>query len=453
MTTPGAPELQATLAAMVAERATRRRSLETTSHALELDRVAGVAYDAAVFTNLTHEHLDLHGTFERYRAAKLRLFAALAQGPANPAKTVAGRPWPKLAIINRDDPAASWFEASAREAGATVLTYGTDPAADVRATAVEEDARRLRVGYAAASAGEGPWSSAWPAGSTSTTRSRSSRSARASGWTPPPSARASSRSRASRAGWSASTQGQPFGGDRRLRPLAGVARGRPRPARADRRRPRRRADRRVRLGRRARHRQARRDGQDRRASAAASSSRPTRTPAARTPTAIVDEIVRGAEAAGPAPGRRRRSRSRTGEQAIAAAFERARPGDVVLLAGKGHEPTILYADHALPWDEAAVARGPSRPWASTGCRLMRGCLFTLALGRRPACAPRGRRPARGRRGRAHGRAHRRRPPVRRHDRDRVGATRRPTSSGCTPTACGSWRPTRRSATSRSAAST
>ena len=42
--------------------------------------------------------------------------------------------------------------------------------------------------------------------------------------------------------------------------------------------------------------------------------------------------------------------------AIEAAFERARPGDVVLLAGKGHEPTILYADHALPWDEAAVAR-------------------------------------------------------------------------------------------------
>ena len=38
------------------------------------------------------------------------------------------------------------------------------------------------------------------------------------------------------------------------------------------------------------------------------------------------------------------------------AFARARPGDLVLLAGKGHEPTILYADHALPWDEATVAR-------------------------------------------------------------------------------------------------
>ena len=62
--------------------------LETTSHALELDRVLGVACDAAMFTNLTHEHLDLHGTFEAYRAAKLRLFEALAAAatPANPAQ-------------------------------------------------------------------------------------------------------------------------------------------------------------------------------------------------------------------------------------------------------------------------------------------------------------------------------------------------------------------------------
>jgi UDP-N-acetylmuramoyl-L-alanyl-D-glutamate--2,6-diaminopimelate ligase len=71
--------------------------------------------------------------------------------------------------------------------------------------------------------------------------------------------------------------------------------------------------------------------------------------------AIVDEIVRGAESAG-----RRRGVDVLGiadrREAIAAAFERARPGDVVVLAGKGHEPTILYADHAIPWDEAAVAR-------------------------------------------------------------------------------------------------
>jgi UDP-N-acetylmuramoyl-L-alanyl-D-glutamate--2,6-diaminopimelate ligase len=70
---------------------------------------------------------------------------------------------------------------------------------------------------------------------------------------------------------------------------------------------------------------------------------------------IVDEIVAGAEGAG-----RRRGADVLAipdrREAIAAAFDRARAGDVVLLAGKGHEATILYADHAIPWDEAAVAR-------------------------------------------------------------------------------------------------
>jgi UDP-N-acetylmuramoyl-L-alanyl-D-glutamate--2,6-diaminopimelate ligase len=78
-------------------------------------------------------------------------------------------------------------------------------------------------------------------------------------------------------------------------------------------------------------------------------------PRGEDPAAIVDEIVRGAESSG-----RRRGVDVLGipdrREAIAAAFEQARPGDIVLLAGKGHEPTILYADHALPWDEAAVAR-------------------------------------------------------------------------------------------------
>jgi UDP-N-acetylmuramoyl-L-alanyl-D-glutamate--2,6-diaminopimelate ligase len=71
--------------------------------------------------------------------------------------------------------------------------------------------------------------------------------------------------------------------------------------------------------------------------------------------AIIEQIVGGAEAAG-----RRRGTDVLAiadrRDAIRAAFERARPGDVVLLAGKGHEPTILYADGALAWDEARVAR-------------------------------------------------------------------------------------------------
>ena len=71
--------------------------------------------------------------------------------------------------------------------------------------------------------------------------------------------------------------------------------------------------------------------------------------------AIIEAIVGGAESAG-----RRRGEDVLAvadrQEAISVAFARALPGDLVLLAGKGHEPTILYADHAIPWDEAAVAR-------------------------------------------------------------------------------------------------
>ena len=71
--------------------------------------------------------------------------------------------------------------------------------------------------------------------------------------------------------------------------------------------------------------------------------------------AIVAEIVAGAVAAGKTSGKDvfgipdRRT-------AIAEAFAQAQPGDIVLLAGKGHEASILYADAALPWNEASVAR-------------------------------------------------------------------------------------------------
>jgi UDP-N-acetylmuramoyl-L-alanyl-D-glutamate--2,6-diaminopimelate ligase len=71
-------------------------------------------------------------------------------------------------------------------------------------------------------------------------------------------------------------------------------------------------------------------------------------------TAILDEIAAGAEAAG-----RRRSTDLLvipdRATAIAESLRRARPGDIVVLAGKGHEPTIEGPDGAMPWDERAVA--------------------------------------------------------------------------------------------------
>ena len=72
-TTPESPELQSRLAAFVSEGVTAV-SIEVSSHALELQRVAGSHFDIAVFTNLGRDHLDLHGTQERYFAAKAKLF-------------------------------------------------------------------------------------------------------------------------------------------------------------------------------------------------------------------------------------------------------------------------------------------------------------------------------------------------------------------------------------------
>ncbi|MGI8703414.1 MAG: UDP-N-acetylmuramoyl-L-alanyl-D-glutamate--2,6-diaminopimelate ligase [Candidatus Limnocylindrales bacterium] len=139
-TTPEAPELQAHLAAMVAA-GDRFVVVESSSHGLAQDRVGEIAYDVAVLTNLTHEHLEFHRTPEAYRAAKLSLFERLAVGPANPVKA-----WPKTGIVNRDDPAADAFLDAARAAGAAELDYGTDRAARVRAVRVEEDLHSLRLG-------------------------------------------------------------------------------------------------------------------------------------------------------------------------------------------------------------------------------------------------------------------------------------------------------------------
>ncbi|HUG49229.1 MAG TPA: UDP-N-acetylmuramoyl-L-alanyl-D-glutamate--2,6-diaminopimelate ligase [Candidatus Limnocylindria bacterium] len=138
-TTPEAPQLQAALAAMLAA-GDRFAIVESTSHGLAQERVGEVAYDVAVLTNLTHEHLEFHRTPEAYRAAKRRLFERLAVSDANPDKGFG-----KWAVLNLDDPVAPEFGAAAEAAGARRLTYGTAAAADVRALRIEEDAAGLRV--------------------------------------------------------------------------------------------------------------------------------------------------------------------------------------------------------------------------------------------------------------------------------------------------------------------
>ncbi len=113
-TTPEAPDLQRALRIM-AEAGHAYAAVEVASHALAQERVAGCLFAVGVFTNLTRDHLDFHGSMEAYRAAKARLFAMLP-----------GDGW---AVLNADDP-ASRIMASVSPARA--LTYGVRAPADVR---------------------------------------------------------------------------------------------------------------------------------------------------------------------------------------------------------------------------------------------------------------------------------------------------------------------------------
>lgn len=106
MTMPGPMILQRYLAEMVTAGCTHA-VFEVTSEGVNQWRHMGINYDYAVFTNLTPEHLPSHGgSFEKYKAAKGKLFAALAKGKR---KTTDGRELPKTAIINRNSEHADFF--------------------------------------------------------------------------------------------------------------------------------------------------------------------------------------------------------------------------------------------------------------------------------------------------------------------------------------------------------
>jgi len=95
VTTPDALQLQSLMARMV-EAGTEAAVLEATSHGLVQRRVIGAEFDVAVVTNITHEHLDVHGTWEQYCADKARLFRALSTSWRKPGV-------PKVAVLNADD--------------------------------------------------------------------------------------------------------------------------------------------------------------------------------------------------------------------------------------------------------------------------------------------------------------------------------------------------------------
>jgi UDP-N-acetylmuramoyl-L-alanyl-D-glutamate--2,6-diaminopimelate ligase len=132
-TTPEALDIQAMLATM-RERGVSGVAMEVSSHALALSRVDGLAFDVAVFTNLTQDHLDFHHTLEAYGQAKRRLFELLAASPKSR----------HTAVVNGDDP---WGARMVAGLPLDVLTFGLGPTNRVRPSTWTSslDGIRMRV--------------------------------------------------------------------------------------------------------------------------------------------------------------------------------------------------------------------------------------------------------------------------------------------------------------------
>ena len=127
-TTPAALTLFKLLAQMKNENCTDV-VMEVSSHALELQRVRNIWYDTAVFTNLQRDHLDFHKNFENYFAAKVKLFENLAD-PHNPKPN-------RVAVINADDPYGQRLITQFKDR-VKIVTFGIKNPADFKAINIQE---------------------------------------------------------------------------------------------------------------------------------------------------------------------------------------------------------------------------------------------------------------------------------------------------------------------------
>lgn len=317
--------------------------LEASSHALALRKLLHCDVDVAVFTNLSPEHLDFHGTLQGYLEAKGVLFDLLKG---------ADKGVPKTAVLNADDP--HWSYLAERAKPARSVTYGLDALSDVQGRIVRADAAgshveieafgarteidlplvgRFNVQNALAACAAGI-----AAGATleharqalSRARPVPGRMERVAGdqpftvivdyaHTPASLEKVLTLLRPLTAGRLIAVFGSAGERDREKRPKMGEVAARL-------------ADEFVIT---------------------------QEDPRLEDPQAILREIESGAVSAG----------ARAGEdyvvvpdrsEAVAAAIDRAREGDTVVLLGKGHESSIIIGDRKIPWDEAGAARAAIR---------------------------------------------------------------------------------------------
>lgn len=338
MTTLEAPEVQALLAEGL-EAGDRWAVVEASSHGLALNRVDACEFDVAVFTTLGSDHLDFHDTLDEYKAAKGRLFRLL--------DVAVDKGVPKTAVLNTDERASDYFR---RLTAARVVTYGLDAPADVTACRVHAE-------------GSGTYFELTGAFGATTVKTRlvgrynvyNCLAAAAVGLSMGLSVEEVKAGLEGVAGVPGRMElidaGQPFtvvvdiastpeALANALTVLRAAGRGRLWAV----------------FGCAGERDPGRRDGMGRAAGRLADFIVVTNEdPRSEDPDAIIKAIAVGLREAGRSEGSDF-VRIPDRQRAIAYAFERAREGDVVLLAGKGSEQTMVFGDEHVPWDERVVAR-------------------------------------------------------------------------------------------------
>lgn len=340
LTTQEAPVVHRLLAEMV-EAGSNYAVVEATSHGLALDRLADCEFDVGVFTNLSSDHLDFHGTLQAYRAAKLKLFESLNLPSSKKAR--------HLAVVNRDDPAWQRFASAIQESRVDLLTYGLrSRAADLRATDVLPWADGSTFALAT---DEWEIDASVPLPGLFNVLNATAAIGVASGLGLDPMAAAGGVARCPGVpGRMQRVEGAPFpvivdyahtpeAMRQVLTQLAPLVEGRVIVVFgcAGERSPERRSG----LGSVV-------------AEARAYAVLTEEDPRSENPDAILEEIAGAMRARGAEEGTRF-ERVPERRAAIARALALATPADLVLLAGKGHESTIERASGPIPWDEAGIA--------------------------------------------------------------------------------------------------
>ena len=304
--------------------------MEVSSHALALHRVDGTRFDAAVFTNLGRDHLDLHDTMEAYFRAKASLFTPELSGRRRHQRRRSPRPAAARRRADRDGRRTRSPTPPTSSSASTASSFTW------RGRAVSRAARRPR--------------STWP---TRSPRSRRRRRSASTPTLPSPALAACGPVPGRFEIVQRRRERHDVLGRRRLRPHARRARSRCSRRAPDRGSPSGPRHRRVRVRWRSRRRQAPADGcRRRRARRSSSSSRPT-TRVTRTRRRSSTPSLAGSSRRLPRPSSVEPDR----RAAIAAGDRRApRPGDVVVIAGKGHETTQTIGDAASPFDDRARRR-------------------------------------------------------------------------------------------------